>query len=88
MFESPSPPSLVAGEKGAVFALEELLAIVAVPVVPTQTLHVSGAKFAELTGEDDFWTAVAAGQTTRFGDGRHWTAGGQLVLTELLIGWI
>lgn len=43
--------SLAAGEKGAVFALEELLAAVAVPVVPPQTLHVSGAELAELACE-------------------------------------
>ena len=49
---------LVAGEKGAVFAFEELLATVAVPVVPTQTLHVSRAELTELTCEDAIWTTV------------------------------
>lgn len=43
---------LVAGEKGTVFALEELLAAMAVPVVPTQALHVPRAELAELASED------------------------------------
>lgn len=49
---------LVAGEKGAVLALEELLPPMAVPIVPTQTLHVTGAELAELTGEDAVWARV------------------------------
>ena len=43
---------LVAGEEGAVFALEELLASVAVAVVAAEALHVSRAELTELTGED------------------------------------
>lgn len=50
---------LVAGEKGTVFALEELLATMAVPVVPTQALHVSRAELTELTSEDAVWSIVS-----------------------------
>lgn len=48
--------SLVAREEGALLALEELLAAVAVPVVPPQALHVARAELAELAGQH----AVAA----------------------------
>ena len=54
-----SPCLLVAGEEGTVFALEELLATVAVPVVPAKALHVSGAELTELAGEDTVWSAVS-----------------------------
>ena len=50
---------LVAGEEGTVFALEELLATVAVPVVPTQTLHVPRAELAELAREDAVWSIIS-----------------------------
>lgn len=50
---------LAAGEEGAVFALEELFAAMAVPVVPPQALHVSGAELAELTSENAVRAAVS-----------------------------
>lgn len=49
---------LAAGEEGAVFALEELFATVAVPVVSAQALHVSGTELAELTSENAVRPAV------------------------------
>lgn len=75
----------VAGEKGTVFALEELLAPVAVSVVPTKALHVSRAKFTELTTEDTVRSDIQHHWARR-----HVTAWGQLVLTELLtnICWL
>lgn len=81
---------LVAGEKGTVFALEELLATVAVPVVPTQALHVPGAELAELASEDTVWSIVSHCWATRCWAGRHLTAGGQLVMTKLLtnVRWL
>lgn len=56
---------LAAGEKGAVFALKELLSAVAVPVVSTQALHVSRAEFAELTSEDVVQSVVTHYRATR-----------------------
>ena len=56
---------LVAGEKGTVFALEELLATVAVPIVPAQALHVSRAELAELASEDAVWSIVSHCRATR-----------------------
>lgn len=56
---------LVAGEKGTLFALEELLPAMAVPVVPTQALHVSGAELTELTSEDAVWSIVSHCRATR-----------------------
>lgn len=50
---------LAAGEEGAVFALEELFAAMAVPVVPAQALHVSGAELAELASENAVRAAVS-----------------------------
>lgn len=61
LIESGAPASislLAAGEEGAVFALEELFAPVAVPVVPAQALHVSGTELAELTSENSVRPAV------------------------------
>lgn len=49
---------LAAGEEGAVFALEELFATVAVPVVSPQALHVSGTELAELASENAVRPAV------------------------------
>lgn len=81
---------LVAGEKGALFALEELLSAVAVPVVPTQALHVSRAELTELTSEDAVRSIVSYRRATRCWAGRHLTAGGQLVMAELLtdVRWL
>lgn len=76
--------SLVAGEEGAVFALEELLATVTVPVVAAEALHVARAELTELTGEDAVWSIVWHRQATGRRAGRHLTAGRQLVMTELL----
>lgn len=74
---------LAAGEKGAVLALEELFAAMAVPVVPAQALHVSRTELAELTSENAVQSAVshqrAAGRQAR----RHVSAGGELVMAEL-----
>lgn len=56
---------LVAGEKGTLFTLEELLPSVAVPVVPTQALHVSRAELTELTSEDAVWSIVSYCRATR-----------------------
>lgn len=76
--------SLVACEEGALLALEELLAAVAVSVVPPQALHVARTELAELAGQH----AVAAhvGQrraAARRAQGRL-GARGQLVVAELL----
>jgi len=70
---------LVAGEEGTVFALEELLAAVPVPVVPTQALHVPRAELTELTGERAVQTTL-----TQHRARGHLTAGRQLVMTKLL----
>ncbi|TNN83249.1 hypothetical protein EYF80_006582 [Liparis tanakae] len=67
------------GEEGTVFALEELLAAVPVPVVPTQALHVPRAELTELAGERAVRTALAQQRA-----GGHVTAGRQLVMTKLL----
>ena len=58
-FECDNMCLLVAGEEGAVFALEELLAPMAVPVVTAEALHVARAELAELTGEDGIGPTVA-----------------------------
>lgn len=50
----------------------------AIPVVAAQALHVSGAELTELTGED------AVRGATRCRARGHVTAGGQLIMTELL----
>lgn len=52
---------LVAGEEGAVLALEELLPPVPVPVVSAQTLHVPGAELTELAGEDGVGSGRSSG---------------------------
>lgn len=81
---------LVTGEEGAVLAFEELLASMTVPVVTTQALNVSGVELAVFTRVDAFWTLVTPCRNTWCCAGRHLTAGGQLVLTELLtnVRWL
>lgn len=75
---------LVAGEEGTLFALEELLATVAVPVVPAQALHVPGAELTELTSQDAFRANVNQRRAIERQARRYLTAGGQLVMTKLL----
>ena len=74
----------MAGEVGAVFALEQLLAPVAVSVVPTQALHIARAELTELAGEDPAVMATLGHRGGAGGAGGHVTAGRQLVMTQLL----
>lgn len=74
---------LAAGEKGAVLALEELFATVAVPVVAAQALHVPRTELAEFTSENAVQSAVSHQRAAGCQARRHVHAGGELVMTEL-----
>lgn len=74
---------LVAGEEGAVFALEELLPPMAVPVVTAEALHVAGAELTELTGEDGVGPTVAHRRRASVCRCRRLLQG-QLVVIQLL----
>lgn len=76
---------LGAGEEGAVFALEQLLASVSVSVVASQALHVSRTELTELTGQDAVRPGVRARSLGPGGGagGCHMTTRRHLVVTEL-----